>query len=237
MLARMAQCENGCTYVVQGHRDSPGDPQYPIVVCPICMTRWFGHRDDRGDKRPDDTKLPAALRDAILLDQAEAALEILENDLGYTKARRPNAMIGASYEVGLLPDQSAMIHARPQCYEFTPTHFVTLSNDFWICDLRVGNASLFLDASRVPSEAYRLAAECPGLRLRPGQDIGNAFIDLIVEREDQLDRMPAACSAFKQMPCVVGQALVVVVENRARHPQPFTSWFLGIQRASPQRSI
>ena len=86
-------CEKGCTYTVHTQRDNPDDPAYPIVVCPFCMTRWFGHREGQ-DAKPLDPRLPPALRDAILLDQSERAFEILEHELGYTKSLHPNACIG-----------------------------------------------------------------------------------------------------------------------------------------------
>lgn len=117
-------CAKGCTFTVHAHQDHPDDPVYPIVVCPFCMTRWNGHRDDR-EQKPLDPRIPPAFRDAILLDQAERAFEILEHDLGYSKALRPNGIIGASDFIPIEPTQSLQITARPQCDEFTPTHFIS----------------------------------------------------------------------------------------------------------------
>ena len=173
----MAQCKNGCTFTVASRRDNPGDPEYPIIVCPHCMTRWFGHRDDQ-ESKPLNPNLPPALRDAILLDQAEAVFAILENELGYSKAARPNACIGVSTSGNIQPGHNVMVTARPQTGPFKPTHFVTDTEGFLIDDIRVGNRSMFIQPGSLPSAAFQInLVVAPDLVLRPGERIGTAQID------------------------------------------------------------
>ena len=221
----MAQCENGCTLTVHPERDSPNDPIYPVVVCHKCMTRWFGHREDR-DAKPLDPRLPAALRDAIILDQADRAFEILE-ELGYKQAVRPNACIGSCTNVPIEPSQSAQITVRPQCEEFTPTHFVTGVDDFMINDIRIGNRSQFPQSGDIPSEAFRMNVSGRALILRPGEDVGSAQID-IPERE--IEGLPMACSAFRWDRCLAAMNIIVIVTNVSSEPVEFRAWLLGIQQ-------
>lgn len=225
----MARCEKDCTFIVHPHRDNPDDPTYPIVICPICMTRWYGHRDDNASK-PLDPRLPAALRDAIILDQPEEAFRILEDDLGYSKAVRPNAIIGASTDVPILPTQSARISARPQCAGFLPTHFVTGSSGFLINDVRIGTSSMFIQANDIPSEAFRMnVSVVPEFRFRPGESIGDAFVDIV--NDIDVDLLPTACSAFKWIPCRTALELIVVATNMSDVERPFYAWFLGRRSA------
>ena len=225
----MAQCENGqCKFIVHPHQDNDADPVYPIVVCPICMTKWNGHLDNTVS-RPLNPKLPAALRDAILNDQAEHAFAILENELGYTKDVRPNAIIGCSTHMPVLPATSVQAMCRPQSSEFFPTHFVTASTDFMIHDVRVGHQSMFLHSDALPSEAFRVKLETPTLQLKPGENLGDAYLDVL--GFDNSTQLPVACSAFKWAPCRdMVRDLIVVVTNVALEPQIFQSWFLGVQR-------
>ena len=228
----MAQCENGCTLTVHSERDSPEDPIYPVVVCHKCMTRWFGHREDR-EAKPLNPRLPAALRDAVILDQAERAFEILE-ELGYKQTLLPNACIGISTNVPILPRQSAQITARPQCEEFTPTHFVTGHDGFMINDIRVGNRSQFIQAGDIPSEAFRMNVSARDLILRPGEEVGSAQLD-IPERE--LEDLPLACAAFGWERCLTAMDLIIVVTNVSESPLEFSAWFLGIQKRSRATSV
>lgn len=213
-------------FMVSPRRDDPSDPEYPVVVCPTCMTRWFGHRDDK-ESKPLDPRLPAALRDAIILDQAEAAFAILE-ELGYSKAVRPNACIGASprSNIAIESGQSVQITARPQTESFTPTHFVTGVDGFTIDDIRIGNRSLFMQAGSLPSEMFRLNVTAPGLIMRPGPDEepGTAELEVV---DGDLGELPLACSSFQWEPCLMMMDLVVVATNVSSAPRMFTSWFLG----------
>lgn len=227
-----AQCENGCTLTVHAERDSPNDPIYPVVVCHKCMTRWYGHRDDRDDK-PLDPRLPAALRDAIILDQADRAFEILE-ELGYKKAVRPNACIGCCMNEALEPAQTAQIVVRPQCEEFTPTHFVTDVDGFMINDIRVGNRSQFLRTDDIPSEAFRMSVSAGDLILRPGQTIGSAQLD--IPESGEIEGLPMACSAFKWDRCLTAMDLTVVVTNVSAARAEFRAWLLGIQHSMRSRA-
>ena len=229
----MSQCENGCTLTVHAERDSPNDPTYPVVVCHKCMTRWFGHREDRDDK-PLDPRLPAALRDAIILDQADRAFKILE-ELGYKQAARPNACIGCCTSVPIAPGQTVQIVTRPYCEEFTPTHFVTSVDGFMINDIRIGNRSQFIQAGDIPSEAFRMNVSARDLVLRPGEEVGSAQLD-IPERE--IEGLPMACSAFRWDRCLTAMDITVVVTNVSKTPvefRGFRGWLLGVQRS--ERSV
>lgn len=227
----MGQCANGCTLTVHSERDSPTDPSYPVVVCHKCMTRWFGHRDDR-DAQPLNPRLPAALRDAIILDQADRAFEILE-ELGYKQIVRPNACIGSCTSVPIEPQQSAQISVRPYCEEFTPTHFVTGVAGFMINDIRIGNRSQFIQLGDIPSEAFRMNVSGRDLILRPGQEVGSAQLD-IPERE--IEGLPMACSSFRWDRCLTAMDIVIVVTNVSDVSVEFRAWFIGIQRSSDRRS-
>ena len=223
------QCKSGCTFTVVARRDNPDDPEYPVVVCPHCMTRWFGHRDDR-DSKPLNPNLPPALRDAILLDQAEAAFAILENELGYSKAVRPNACIGVSTPAIIHPGHSLQVTARPQSGSFRPTHFVTNSEGFSIDDIRIGNHSIFIQSTSIPSEAFRINLVAPDLVLRPGQKISTATIEIVAGAvDDSVDDLPLACSSFKWGECLTAMDLVVAATNISALPRTFESWFLGRQ--------
>lgn len=228
-----AQCENGCTLTVHAERDSPNDPIYPVVVCHRCMTRWYGHRDDRDDK-PLDPRLPAALRDAIILDQADRAFEILE-ELGYKKAVRPNACIGCCTNELLLPAEIAQVVVRPQCAEFTPTHFVTDVDGFMINDIRVGTRSQFLRSDDIPSEAFRMNVYGRDLILRPGQAIGSAQLDIPGGSERAIEVLPMACSAFKWDRCLTAMDITVVFTNVSNARAEFRAWLLGIQHSARPR--
>ena len=227
-----AQCENGCTLTVHAERDSPNDPIYPVVVCHKCMTRWYGHRDDRDDK-PLDPRLPAALRDAIILDQADRAFEILE-EIGYKKTVRPNACLGCCSNVDLEPTQSAPFVVRPQCENFTPTHFVTSVEGFMINDIRVGNRSQFLRHDAVPSEAFRVNVS-GDLILRPGETVGTAQIDISECSDRAIEALPLACSAFKWDRCLTAMDITVVVTNVSDARAAFRAWLLGIQHSGRSR--
>lgn len=222
----MAQCENGCTLTVHSERDSPTDPSYPVVVCHKCMTRWFGHREDR-DAQPLNPRLPAALRDAIILDQADRAFEILE-ELGYKQAVRPNACLGVCSGATIAPSQTAQIRAQPQCIEFTPTHFVTGVDGFMINDIRIGNRSQFLQARDIPSEAFRMDVSARDLILRPGDEVGTAQIDIPAR---EIEGLPMACAAFQWDRCPTAMDIVSVVTNVSRRSVEFRAWLLGIQRS------
>lgn len=220
----MAQCENGCTLTVHPERDSPNDPIYPVVVCHKCMTRWFGHREDR-DAKPLNPRLPAALRDAIILDQADRAFEILE-ELGYKRIVRPNGCIGICTNVPLEPQSTAQIAFRPYCEEFTPTHFVTGVDGFMINDIRIGNRSQFLQSENIPSDAFRMNVSVRDLILRPGENIGSAQLDI---PESEIEGLPMACSAFRWDRCLTAMDIVIVVTNVSNTRAEFHAWILGIQ--------
>ena len=222
----MAQCENGCTLTVHSERDSPDDPIYPVVVCHKCMTRWFGHREDH-DTKPLNPRLPAALRDAIILDQADRAFEILE-ELGYKQIVRPNACLGGCTDVPIEPQRSAQIRVRPYSAEFTPTHFVTGCDGFMINDIRIGNRSQFLQSGDIPSAAFRMNVSARDLILRPGEDVGSAQIDI---PEHEVEGLPMACSSFRWDRCLIAMEITVVVTNVSDARVEFRAWFLGIQRS------
>ena len=224
----MPQCANGCTLTVHAERDSPNDPIYPVVVCHKCLTRWFGHRENREDAKVLDPRLPAALRDAILLDQADRAFEILE-ELGYKQAVRPNALLGLSSGGTIAPGQTAQFFARPQCEEFTPTHFVTGVDGFLINDVRIGNRSQFLQSEDIPSEAFRMNISVGDLILHPGDKVGSAQIDIPAR---EIEGLPMACSAFQWDRCLTAMDIVVVATNVSGSPVEFRAWLLGIQRSS-----
>jgi hypothetical protein len=224
-------CEKGCTYTVHAHRDNPNDPAYPIVVCPFCMTRWFGHREGQ-DAKPLDPTLPDALRDAIILDQSERVFEILQDELGYTKTPRPNGIISAGTLVLINPGQTAQITARPQCDEFTPTHFVTGVTGFMIDDIRVGNVSMLVQSGAIPSEAFRVNMVAPDLVLRPGTTIGEVILEVV---QANVEHMPPACSSFKWPRSKTPRDLVVTCTNASNELLTFASWFLGIQRSAVVR--
>lgn len=212
-------------FMVSPRRDDPSDPEYPVVVCPTCMTRWFGHRDDK-ESKPLDPRLPAALRDAIILDQAEAAFAILEHELGYSKAVRPNAIVGASTRLDIViePRQGAQLVARPQTSVFIPTHFITGVDGFTIDDIRIGNCSQFIQAGSFPSEAFRMNVSAPDLIMRPGEELGEAMLEIVGE---ELGELPPACSAFNWNRCEQAMDIITVVTNVSQEPRAFTAWFLG----------
>jgi len=221
------KCKNGGshTYSVIGQRDNPEDPEYPVIVCPICMTRWFGHRDEP-EARPLDSRLPAALRDAIILDQAERAFEIIENELGFRRIPKPpNAFLGNTSTGYINPGQSTRVVARPQTPYFNPTHFVTMSRDFRIDDIQVANRSQFIRPDPMPSEAFLLNVDVvPTLKLMPGDSVGQAMLSISAEG---VEHLPIACSAFKWDFVQTAMDVIVVVTNLSTEPQAFVSWFLG----------
>jgi hypothetical protein len=235
----------GCKheFVTVGSRDQgDGDPSFPIVTCPHCMTRWIGHKE-QAHAVPTDGKplFSDAVRDALLIGQDRRALRMILEDFNLVPSvTRPNACLpmtanglpnGGFVEAG----QAVSIRARPQCAQFRGTHLLIHPDDasrFEIDDLLVGNRSQTLQSTPIP--ALRFACDLRGdVVMSPGERAGGALFDVDATNH-RVDLTPFAWDLEMTQ---VAMEVIMYVQNVSAEPSQFRAWILGRVDAPRERTV
>jgi hypothetical protein len=155
----MAQCSTNCYFAVSTKQDMPGGPTYPVVCCAVCNTTWVGHRTDFETKLPNP-RIPDALRDAVLLDQADRFEELLA-ELGYKKLTPSEAREG--------------LHQKLRMF---------LTEMFVLADTRQWRT---LDLIRVPGGGYRDEPLHRWARGEQNEEIPTLVSDILERAEAEVE--------------------------------------------------
>lgn len=232
----MADCKH--EFVTVGSRDQgDGDPSFPIVTCPHCMTRWIGHQEQPRAVPTDGKPLFSdAVRDALLIGQDRRALRMILEDFDLVPSvTRPNACLPMTPNSNLVAaGETVAIRARPQCARFRGTHLLIHPDDatrFEICDLLVGNRSQLLQSIAIP--ALRFACNLRGdVVMRPGERASGALFSIDATNH-RVDLTPFTWDLETTQ---IAMDVVLYTRNVSAEPSRFRAWILGRSDASREHA-
>jgi len=232
----MAGCKH--EFVTVGSRDQgDGDPAFPIVTCPHCMTRWIGHQEQPRAIPTDGKPLFSdAVRDALLIGQDRRALRMILEDFDLVPSvTRPNACLPMTSNNNIVQaGETVQIKTRPQCARFRGTHLLIHPNDatrFEICDLLIGNRSQLLQAGSIP--ALRFACDLRGdVVMTPGERASGALFDVDATNH-RVDLTPFAWDLETAQ---ITMDVVLYAQNVSNEQSRFRAWILGRSDAAREHA-
>lgn len=205
-----------------------GDPSFPIVTCPHCMTRWIGHKEQPHAVPTDGKPLFSdAVRDALLIGQDRRALRMILEDFNLvSNVTYPNACLPMSSNGNIVEaGGSVEIRARPQSKQFHGTHFLIHPDDadrFEIDDLLVGNRSQMLQGSSIP--ALRFACDLRGdIVMSPGERASGALFTVDTTNH-RVDLKPFAWDLETAQ---TSMDVILYARNVSAESSQLRAWILG----------
>lgn len=163
----------------------------------------------------------AVIRDAFIEGRDHEAVHLIRelDPIG------PRALLPTSTTWQVIePGQTAQITARPQL-PFMPTHLLVSQRcrDFMINDIRVANASHFVQAGDVPADLF--VVDAPELDALTTTVPGPA-LDPVIELK--VNTKAGRLGIALDLPIVkVGWDVTIIVTNAGHTPEPFRGCWLG----------